>query len=239
MPEADQAREMALRMTTWLSQAPPELRSKLLRSCSLRSLAPGDALHFAGDDAQGMYCVVTGSLKVQVSSQDHGPFFAHILGPGTWGGEGPAIIRGTRPVTLVASTQTSILFLQRPAMIELATEHPAFWEFYAVNVMSHLTVALGAVADLLIREHDKRLISVLLRLGNCRDLSTPAQREALAAPITMHVSQDELATASNVARTTANRVLLKLKAAGLVDLAYGRIQLLAPKSLRRILVQPD
>lgn len=239
MTQADKTKLMALRMNPWLSQAPPELQSKLLQRCSIRTLAAGDALHFAGDDAQGMYGIVTGSLKVQVSSQDHGPFFAHLLGPGLWGGEGPAIIQGTRPVTIVAATETSVLFLQRSAMIELATKHPLFWEFYTVNVMSHLTVALGAVADLLIREHDKRLISVLLRLGNCRAPSTPAQRNARAEPITIHVSQDELATASNVARTTANRVLLKLKAAGLVDLAYGRIQLLAPERLGRILVQRD
>jgi CRP/FNR family cyclic AMP-dependent transcriptional regulator len=229
------AGKVAVETNAWLAAAPERIRSKLIERCSLHHLAPGQALHFAGDNALGMYGIVTGALKGYLSAVDHGPYFAHVLTPGTWGGEGPAIIEGKRPVTLVAASNSDILFLQRSAMIELAGEHPELWQFYSGQLMDHLTVALGAIADLMVRSHKERLIFVLLRLGNCRDENRAWKGPMKAGPITIHVSQDELAAAANVGRTTTSRELLKLKDAGLVEIAYGRIMLLDPAGLRRVM----
>jgi len=237
MFEAAKARETAARTNPWLAQARADVRLKLLDRCSLRHLAPGNVLHIAGDESLGMYGIVDGSLKVYVSADGHGPYFVHVLAAGVWGGEGPAIVRGPRPVTLIAASETKILFLTRPAMLELAAEHPELWEFYSYHLMNHLTVALGAISDLMIRDHEERLMSVLLRLGDCRSSTTPGGSAGRTGPITIHVSQNELAAAANVGRTTANRQLLKLRKAGLVDTAYGRVSLLDPARLRRMLSQ--
>jgi CRP-like cAMP-binding protein len=62
----------------WLAAAPERIRSKLIgkliERCLLHHLAPGQALHFAGDNALGMYGIVTGALKGYLSAVDHGPY---------------------------------------------------------------------------------------------------------------------------------------------------------------------
>jgi hypothetical protein len=84
-----------------------------------------------------------------------------------------------------------------------------------------------AVADLMIRDHAKPLVGVLLRLADARTQSPEA-----TGPIEAEASQADLATMANIARTTANATLRKLVSAGPVKLAYRRITVFEPDALR-------
>lgn len=113
-------------------------------------------------------------------------------------------------------------------MLGLASEDAEFWQFYSSQLMGHLGVALEAVGDLMNKDHESRLTSVLLRLSGHR---ASGGRRSAADPITIHASQSDFAAAANVGRTTANRWLVKLKHAGLVDIAYGRLVILDVRAL--------
>ncbi|MGC2204256.1 MAG: helix-turn-helix domain-containing protein [Stellaceae bacterium] len=89
---------------------------------------------------------------------------------------------------------------------------------------------MGAADDRMIRDHVKRCIAVLLRLGGCRQSSLPDP-----PPIEIDLSQEDIAFMSNVARTTAGAVLRKLEAMGLLEQSYRRIRILAPDALRAML----
>ena len=65
---------------------------------------------------------------------------------------------------------------------------------------------MGASDDLMIRDHVKRFIAILLRLGGCRSTTQP-----VSVPIEVDVNQQDLAGMCNVARTTAGAILRKLK----------------------------
>lgn len=105
--------------------------------------------------------------------------------------------------------------------------------------MDHLSVSFRAISDFMLRDHKVRLISVLLRLANYRSAASPGGIAEQTDPITIHVSQNELAVAANVGRTTANRCLLALKKAGLIDIAYGRIVLLDAAALNVMLADAE
>jgi CRP/FNR family transcriptional regulator, cyclic AMP receptor protein len=96
----------------------------------------------------------------------------------------------------------------------------------------HERTAVSAVPDLMIRNHVKRLVAVLLRLADAR-----AQSSEGDAPIEVEASQSDLATMAKVARTTANATLRKLVSAGRVELAYGRILVVKPDALRAMLAE--
>jgi CRP-like cAMP-binding protein len=94
----------------------------------------------------------------------------------------------------------------------------------------HSDVALAACDNLMLRDHVKRCIATVLRLGGCRHTS-PANLE----PPEIDVRKDEIAMLSNVARNTAGIVLGRLEAAGLIEQSYRRISILAPDELRAML----
>ena len=89
---------------------------------------------------------------------------------------------------------------------------------------------MGTSDDLMIRDHVKRFLAVLLRLGNCRHVSPRDGR-----PIEVDTSHEDIAHMANVARTTAGTILRKLESNGHVTLSYRRINILAPDALRMML----
>ena len=118
-------------------------------------------------------------------------------------------------------------------MNDVVSEDISNWRHFAeVNVI-HLRNAISVCDDLMIRNHTRRFIAVLLHAAGCR-LSTPADTDQ----IEIDALQDQLASIANMARTTAGPILRRLERDGLLDLSYRRIRVLAPDALRAFLVQP-
>ena len=130
------------------------------------------------------------------------------------GERGPLIAHFAQPGTWLGEAAA---FTDQPRRIGLAA-------------VAHNDVAIGGADDLLIRDHVKRSVAVLLRLGGCR-YRTPEG----AAPIEVDVSQEDFAAMSNVARTTAGTVLRKFEAEGFVAVSYRCVRILAPDALRVVL----
>jgi CRP/FNR family cyclic AMP-dependent transcriptional regulator len=89
---------------------------------------------------------------------------------------------------------------------------------------------LGGADDLMQRNHVKRFVAVLLRLGNCR-VASPHNR----GPIEIDMKHEDLAHMANVSRTTVGAILRKLQAEGHLALSYRHISILAPNALRAML----
>ena len=116
------------------------------------------------------------------------------------------------------------------AIDEIVRRDPSAWRLLGLITIGHLDVAIGGSDDLMIRNHVKRFVAVLLRMGNCR-LASPRKRR----PIEIDMNHEDLAYMANVARTTAGAILRKLEADGHLALSYRRIRILAPDALRTLL----
>jgi CRP-like cAMP-binding protein len=214
----------------WLSQTPADFRKAVLERARLREFKTNDTIHSVGDEPGGMYGLVTGAVRVVLAGNEHGPYVVHVFRPVTWFGEGPAIIGQPRPVSLSAARPVGLLYLTQRAIGEIAQLDPTFWKYFVAPLMGHLDTALGALADLMIREQDKRLVAVLLRLGSCR-----SGAKAPADPIDVDASQEDIAAMANISRTTAGSLMRKWQSMGLIEIGYGRVAILAPGRLRELL----
>lgn len=190
----------------------------------------GEVVYSAGDPPGGLYCVVSGSLRVSLAPGAEGPYFAHLFRPGTWSGEGPAITGGNRVVGLSAAKESTLLHLPLPAFHELMREDPGRWRYIAGLTFINLVTATGAIVDLMVRDDLKRVVSVLLRLGGYRAIAPNAP-----GPIDVDVSQEDIASMANLARTTAGSILRRLEADGLVELVYRRVIVVKPDRLKALL----
>lgn len=218
--------------TGWLADAPPPFRDAVLERTVVRRYGAGELLHAAGDEAGGMYGVAEGSIRLMLAAIDHGPYCGHLLRPGSWAGDGPTINREVRPVTLVSSGSSTVLFLSRAAIMEIVADDPGHWRHFIAGTMLNLNIAFGAIADLMLRDHRKRLVAVLLRAAGERS-ETPRGD----APSEVDLNQAEIAAMANVTRTTASATLRRLEQAGLIMTGYGKVTILSPARLRRILME--
>jgi len=214
----------------WLSHLPTSFRETVLDMSSLRTLKAGTALYSVGDPPAGMYGLVAGSLALAIAPGERGPYVAHFIRPGTWFGEVAALIEQPRRVGLAATRDSAVFHLSQSAIRETLAAEPGAWRYFFLATVAHYDVAIGAADDLMIRDHFRRGVAVLLRLGGCR-LRTPPGK----APIEVDVTQEDFGAIANVARTTAGRVLRALEAAGHIEASYRRIRILAPDALRGML----
>ncbi len=214
----------------WLSQTPHSFRSAVLDLCRLQSFKNGQSIYMAGDPPGGMYGLVSGGVGVSIAPGERGPYFAHLGRPGTWFGEASAVLRQPRRVGLSATRNAELLYLPIEKIDDLVARDANAWRFFALVTVGHLEMAIGACDDLMLRDHVRRCVATVLRLGGCRN-SSPAN----ATPVEIDACQDEIATLANVARATAGAVLRKLEAKGLIEKSYRQIRILAPDALRAML----
>jgi CRP-like cAMP-binding protein len=225
----DSARDVVLR-EGWLSMTPPSFQSAVLDRCRLRRFGAGEVIYALGDPPGGMFGLVAGSVGITVSPWMRSPYIGHFARLGSWFGEAAAVTGMPRMVGLAATRETDMLHLPMQAINEIVGRDPAAWRMFAIVSLDHLEVAIGACDDLMIRDHVKRCVAVLLRLGGCRG-RTPAGVSA----VEIDASQEDIAALANVARTTLSGVLRKLDASGHLELEYRRIRIMAPDRLRAML----
>jgi CRP-like cAMP-binding protein len=214
----------------WLSMTPPSFQRAVLDRCRLQGFKAGESVYRLGDPPGGMFGLVSGGLGVSVGQGECSPYIGHFALPGAWFGEAAAMTRQPRRIGLTATRDTQMFHLPLPKIDEIVADDPTAWRWLALVTVGHLDTAISACDDLMLRDHVKRCIALLLRLSGCRRM-TPSG----PTPVEIDIRQDEIATLANVARTTAGKVLGMLEAKGLVEQSYRRVRILAPDALRAML----
>ena len=209
---------------------PPLFRRTVLDRCKLQEFKAAATIYSVGDPPGGMNGLVAGSFALSIAPGERGPYVAHFARAGTWFGEAAAFTEQPRRISLAVTRDSEVLHLPLPAIREIVAADPGAWRFFGLAAIAHNDTAIGAADDLLIRDHFKRSVAVLLRLGGCRYPTSPGP-----APIEVDVSQEDFAAMTNVARTTAGTVLRTLEAAGHIEVAYRRVRIVAPEPLRAML----
>jgi CRP-like cAMP-binding protein len=97
--------------------------------------------------------------------------------------------------------------------------------------LRHLRVVMREAQDLTIRDSERRAIAVMLRLARQRDPRAGAD----ARPARVDVTQERLAELCNLSRSALSEILGRLRSRRLIELGYGRFDLLDPSGLRRLL----
>lgn len=216
----------------WLAHATPEVQQAVVSRSSLQNFAAGEALYAIGDPPGGMFGLVAGTVKIMVAAGDDGPFVSHLMTPGDWNGYGPAIADGPRIVGLTAGRDCQAFVFPLHAIHELAGRDPGLWRALAQLTLHDLQIAVGAMNDLMSRDHFTRCVASLLRIGGYRHRADPQSQ-----PLWLDVSQAELAGVCNLSRSTVIGFLRRLEAERMIGISYGQIGVLAPERLGALLTR--
>lgn len=231
-PALTQAKEI-VSTRGWLGLCPEAFRQAVLSRVVLQQFDPGAIIYTVSGPPGGMYGLVSGSIRISMAPGEAGPLTVDVMTPGTWKGYAPLITGSNRIVGLTAGRDCKVLFLSMQAFHEIAAADAATaWRCLAGLALLDAQIALGAIDDLMIRDDAKRFAAVLLRAGGCR------YPNELFDSVWLDVSQSDLATMSNLSRTTVNALVRKMVAAGQIEVRYGQIRILAPQDLRKI-IQSD
>lgn len=211
---------------TWFSRRPAALRRQLIERAQVSTVEAGHWLYDKGDEARGLYGVLSGSVTTLVALDNGENVPVNISGPGTIFGYAAQILGGHRVATAIARERSEIIFVPQHALAAIAHEQPSLWIHFAELATEQLTWAIRIIAERSRLNPRARLAARLYGYA----MNWAKQEGALVLPM----RQDELAELTGLSRKTINGILRDFEKLGLVALGYREITILDKRGLRQV-----
>jgi CRP/FNR family transcriptional regulator len=178
-----------------------------------------------GDEGDGFYVVLSGSVKVFKLSADGKEHILHIFGSGQVFGEVPVFAGEHFPANAQAIVASRLLFFPRAAFVALLEKHPAL----ALKLLADLSLKLRQFAvqieNLSLKEIPARLATYLLHL---------AETQGRSDQVTLAISKGQLASLLGTIPETLSRMFAKLSGQNLIAVEGRTIRLLDIPALEEL-----
>lgn len=206
---------------------PEELRERLIASGTQRVFERGEVLFLEGADADAVYAVVSGKVKLVRYSPKGKELLLHLVKPGQSFAEAALFGEGTYPATAVALARTSVWLWERDRLLRLTSEVPGL-ALAMIGSISMWTRRLVQKLELLTqRRVEERLAIYLLGRSGGHDL---AAGEAIELREPRHLIAAQCGTAPEV----LSRTLRHLEEEGILSAQPGHVRILDPRRLREL-----
>ena len=193
-------------------QLPTPLLDAIQRCGDTRTYKARATLVNEGDTTDSLYIVLSGRVKVYVSSDDGREVVLVELGPGEYFGE-LSLSGGTRSASVQALEPCACCVVQGAQLRLFLAEHPDF-ALHLTRKMAHMVRRLTEqVKSLALQDVYGRVVRALM------ELSDPVGDERL---LRHKLTQQEIADRVGSSREMVNRVMKDLVAGGYVSLRDGR-----------------
>lgn len=196
---------------------PGEMKD-LVKRLHLRSAAAGQVIFHEGDEADGLYGVLSGRVVVTVESLAGKELILNSFGPGAFFGEIAFLDGQGRTATAIAREPSRLIFLGRASFLPFLKQRPAT----ALRMIAFLCERLRRTTELV---QDSIFLDVPARLA--KRLAALAQEQGLdgmaGGALTISVSQGELARMLGVSREMISRQLANWREARAIEIGRGRL----------------
>ncbi|HKX33007.1 MAG TPA: Crp/Fnr family transcriptional regulator [Blastocatellia bacterium] len=201
-----------------------ELGSSELQDLAERAvekrLGREELLFIAGDEAQGLFVVVTGALRAFREGLDGREQVIHVERAGATIAELPVFDDRPYPSSVAAEEETTVLFLAKHDVRGLCLQHPRIALAALRLLAGRLRQCAELVEALSLREVDQRLARWLLGEARTRGKATSAGLE-----ITLVLTNQQIAARIGSVREVVSRALARLQSNHLITIDGRRLVL--------------
>jgi CRP/FNR family cyclic AMP-dependent transcriptional regulator len=163
-----------------------------------------------GDDADSIFYIHKGKVKLTVVSNRGKEAVIAILGSGEFFGEGCLAGQVKRMATAVAMSSASVTRIEKLAAVRVLRDEPAFTEMFLQHMLTRSIRIEEDLVDQLFNSSEKRLARVLLLLANFGKEGKP--EKAIAK-----ISQQTLAEIVGTTRSRVSFFMNKFRRLGFVS----------------------
>jgi CRP/FNR family cyclic AMP-dependent transcriptional regulator len=210
--------------TRLFAELDDEAIDDLSRRSRLRNYRRGDTIFMEDDPGDTLFCVVSGLVKVFVTSTHGEDLVLATVGPGDSFGELSLLDGEGRSASAEAVDACSLLIVDRAGFVELLRARP--------ELVDRLLRTLGALVrrltdqagDLVFLDLPGRIAKLLLSLAESADSD---------AEIEMPFSQTDLARMVGASRQTVNHVLRGFQTTGYIAVSGRKLRILRKEALTR------
>jgi CRP/FNR family transcriptional regulator, cyclic AMP receptor protein len=162
-----------------------------------------------GDQADAVFYVQKGKVKITVVSAQGKEAVVAVLGAGEFCGEGCLAGQPRRMATATAMSECEIMRLEKAGIIRVLHEEPAFSEVFVSHLLARSIRIEEDLVDQLFNSSEKRLARALLLLANFG-------KEGRPEPIIAKVSQETLAEMIGTTRSRVSFFMNKFRRLGFI-----------------------
>jgi CRP/FNR family transcriptional regulator len=226
---------MAIRRTKELADFPlfddldaRELQDLQARSQS-RALAKSRLLYLPGDEADCVYFLCSGRVKISRLSDNGKEFILEIIEPGTFFGETGVIGEKPRETVAEALESSSVSAVPAAPFRALLRRRP--------ELLMKLTQVLGSrqkqlekrLMDVVYKNAPQRLADLLLHLSDSYGV-----RDSRGILLRIKLSQSALGNFLGVSREIVNHTFSGLRRQGVIEVEQGLVIIRHPEELARL-----
>ena len=175
--------------------------------------ATGAVVFAQGAQANSVFYVQEGGVKLSVLSSAGKEAVVAMLGPGDFLGEGCLAGQPVRMGTATAVIGTALLRIPKRAMVRMLHEHPAFSDRFLEHMLMRNIRIEEDLVDQLFNSSEKRLARTLLLLARYGKEETPR--------VLPKLSQETLAEMVGTTRSRVNFFMNKFRKLGLIEYNGG------------------
>jgi CRP/FNR family transcriptional regulator, cyclic AMP receptor protein len=204
----------------------PEALDQLCRYAKHITLKRGTTIVSKGDPGNSLIVVISGTIKISVSSPDGRSAILNLIGPGEIFGEVAVLDGKARTADATANSNCEIYVIDRRDFIPFVRSQPALAMKFIELLCTRLRWTSDQVEEVILQNLPGRLASALLRLTEKHKLA-PAGR-------TIAITQQEISEMVGMTRESINKQLRAWAARNWVRLEHGAIVVLDVASLREL-----
>jgi CRP-like cAMP-binding protein len=203
-----------------------EALDQLCRYAKHTTLKRGTTIVSKGDPGNSLIVVISGTIKISVSSPDGRSAILNLIGPGEIFGEVAVLDGKARTADATANSNCEIYVIDRRDFIPFVRSQPALAMKFIELLCTRLRWTSDQVEEVILQNLPGRLASALLRLTEKHKLA-PAGR-------TIAITQQEISEMVGMTRESINKQLRAWAARHWVRLEHGAIVVLDAVSLREL-----
>jgi CRP/FNR family transcriptional regulator, cyclic AMP receptor protein len=204
----------------------PEALDQLCRYAKHATLKRGATIFSKGDPGTSLIAVVSGTVKISISSADGRSAILNLIGAGEIFGEVALLDGLARTADATANTDCEIFVIDRRDFIPFVRSQPALAMKLIELLCARLRWTSDQVEEVILQNLPGRLASALLRLTEKHKLA-PGGR-------TIAITQQEISEMVGMTRESINKQLRVWAARNWVRLEHGAIVVLSAAPLQEL-----
>jgi CRP-like cAMP-binding protein len=212
-----------LRKHPYFSDLDPEAFDQLCRYAKHLTLKRGATIFSKGDPGTSLIAVISGTVKISVSSVDGRNAILNLVGAGEIFGEISLLDGMARSADATANSNCEIFVIDRREFIPFVRSQPALAMKFIELLCGRLRRTSDQVEEVILLNLPGRLASALLRLTEKYKLA-PGGR-------TIAITQQEISEMVGMSRESINKQLRAWAARNWVRLEHGAIVVLNAEML--------
>jgi CRP/FNR family cyclic AMP-dependent transcriptional regulator len=215
-----------LRKHPYFADLEAEAFDQLCRYAKHTTLKRGATLFSKGDPGNSLCAVISGTVKMSISSPDGRSAIFNLIGPGEIFGEIAVLDGQSRTADATANTNCEIFVIDRREFLPFVRSHPELAMKFIELLCAKLRWTSDQVEQVILQNLPGRLASALIRLAEKHKLA-PGDR-------TIAVTQQEISEMVGMTRESINKQLRVWATRKWVRLEHGAIVVLDAEPLQAL-----